>query len=417
VFINHRYVSVKVSESELRERNRALSVLLDISNFLSGFLRPGEVLDGALLKVLEHFRLDAGRVYLMDESGEALTLAAHRGIEATGLERVQLNEGFTGKAARTRSLILQHVSDLEDRERAALLASKGLRIVICAPLIAMDEVVGVMNLASARVIQLDQADIDLLIVIGNLVAVSLHNARLHENLEAKIKEVEEKGDTIKFFAYSGLHDLKSPAIGILGLTKLLKRHYCHLLDQRGRQYCEQIVKASGHLAALVERINAYIAAKEAPLTIEEVPVAEVLEMIRGEFAEILKERGVRWWEAENLPRIMADRLSLVRVFRNLVDNALKYGGPDLQEIRIDHREDAAHHVFAVSDDGVGIHKGQAERLFQVFERHETSRGTEGAGLGLAIIKVIAERHHGWVRMETGGARGVTFHVAIAKGLH
>ena len=90
MLINKKYLSVKFSESELRERNRALSILLDIGNFLSRPLQLKDVLDGVLLKVLDHFDLAAGRIYLTDETDQYLILAAHTGIEITGLERVRM---------------------------------------------------------------------------------------------------------------------------------------------------------------------------------------------------------------------------------------------------------------------------------------------------------------------------------------
>jgi GAF domain-containing protein len=262
MFVDKRYITVQFNEAELRARNRALAVLLDISNFLARSQKLGEVLAGALDKVLEHFHLDAGRIYLMDEGGQSLTLAAHRGIEVSGLEQVKITEGFTGKAARSSSFILQDVSDLDDLARAALLQQKGFKIIICVPLVAMGSVVGVLNLAVRRPIELDQGEIDLFIVIGNQIAIAIQNAKLYESLESKIREVAAKSETIKFFAYSALHDLKSPLIGIHGLSRRLHKQYRALLDERGQSYCDQILKAAGQVEALVERINAYISAKE-----------------------------------------------------------------------------------------------------------------------------------------------------------
>ncbi len=416
MLINQRYITVQFSETELRERNRALAVLLDISNFLSSTQRLTEVLNGALQKLLEHFQLDAGRVYLMDESGETLTLAAHCGVDVRGLERVHISEGFTGKAARTRSFILQEVSDLEDQARAALLLRKGLRIIICVPLMAMARVVGVLNLAASKPIELDQGIIDLFVLIGNQIAIAIQNARLYESLDAKVKEVAAKNETIKFFVYSALHDLKSPLIGVHGLTRRLHQQYCGLLDDRGKTYCDQILKATGHMQALLDRVNAYVTAKEAPLTIEPIQLKEITETIRNEFAAVLQQRGVVWIEPPAFPVVRVDRMSLIRVFRNLVDNALKYGGAELHEIRIAYRDDGLYHTVSVSDDGVGIKAQDQENIFKPFQRQETSRGVEGSGLGLAIIRVLAERHRGTVWVESSGPKGVTFYISIAKDM-
>jgi signal transduction histidine kinase len=409
-------VSLKVSEPQLRERNRALAVLLDMSSFLTTTRGIREVLEGALAKVLEFFEIEAGRIYLVDDSEENLVLGACIGVDSVGLERLKMGEGFSGKAAATRSFIAQHVSELPDRTRAELLLSKGFDVIICVPLIAMDRVLGVMNLATNRPIEFESAQIDLLISIGNQIAVAVNNARLYEDLQRKVKELKLQKESIEFFAYSISHDLKSPAIGIHGLTSLLHKHYGELLDDRGRMVCDQIVKAAEQVVRLVDRINAYIMAKESRLQFEAIPMKELTEAIRTEFSEVLAQRGVAWREDETLPTLVADRLSLLRVLRNLVDNALKYGGSDLHEIRIGCREEPDHHVISVGDDGVGLEVKDQEALFQVFHRDETARGVEGTGLGLATVKELAERHGGKVWLEPPGEKGTTFSISISKHL-
>jgi len=119
---DRKYVSIKLSEPKLKKRNRALSFLIDLSNCLATPMEPEKLLESALSMVLEYFSLKFGRIYLMEGNGKFLSLAAHRGIEITGLKKVHINEGFTGKAARTRSFIAQYVSQLEDKKRAALLS-------------------------------------------------------------------------------------------------------------------------------------------------------------------------------------------------------------------------------------------------------------------------------------------------------
>ena len=389
---------------------------MDISNFLASSLKLDDVLDGAAFKVLEHFEFDACRIYLMDKSGRHLNLAAFRGTDPGGLEQVGITEGFTGKAARTRSFIAQHVSELEDRERAALLTSKGFKIIICVPLIAVGEVVGVMNLASGKVMKLDQEMIDLLEVIGNQISVAIKNSGLYENILKKKNKLLEKKNMIEFFAYSTSHDLKGPAIAIYGISKLLNKKYGHILDDKGRDYCEKIQKTSEQIVALVEKINIYIQAKVAPLDIENIRIGGIIGELKEDFSSVLESRHINWIKPKKDHIIKADRLSITRVLRNLVDNALKYGGDNLSEIRIGYREDEDFHILSVDDDGVGIKKDQYDKIFQVYQREETSRGVAGAGLGLAIVKEVAERHGGKVWAEPGLEKGTTFHFAISKNL-
>lgn len=248
-------------------------------------------------------------------------------------------------------------------------------------------------------------------------------AKANEELRNEIAErkrieeaLEESTEKLKRFAYSVMHDLKSPTVGINGLTRLLQRQYEDRLDERGKKYCTQILRASEYLAKLVEKINAYIAAKETPLKMETFNVGEIFQILRDEFLSLSEERHIRWVEPERTPEIRADQLSLLRVFRNFVDNALKYGGDLLTEIRIGYQESEAFHIFSVSDDGVGIRKEHSEKIFGPFQRNETSKKIEGAGLGLAIVRETAERHHGQVWMEPGIEKGITFYISIAKDL-
>lgn len=129
--------------------------------------------------------------------------------------------------------------------------------------------------------------------------------------EDALKKSSEK---IKLFAYSVSHDLKSPAIGIYRLTKLLHKHYKYILDKKGKSYCDQILKASEQIAALVEQINVYISTKEVPLAIESIKLKEILRMVREEFSAQLNIRQTTFL---NLEREIRTRfLGSVNAFRH-----------------------------------------------------------------------------------------------------
>ncbi len=413
---NKTFISVKLSAPKLRKRNRALSHLIDMSNFLATPMGLEDLLKGALSMVMEYFSFEFGRIYLMDDGQEYLHLAAHQGIETAGLERVHISEGFTGKAARTKSFVAQYVSQLEDEKRAAFLADKGLLIDICVPLVSRKKVGGVMNLASSKVIHLDQDKIDLLTAVGNQIAVAANNARLYGELKKNIHMLKEKQDMIEFFTYSMAHDLKSPAVGVYGLTQLLQKKYGDQLDEKGRTYCRQILKTSEQMVMLVEKLNAFIATREAPMIFEKIETAEIVAEIGREFSSALKEQGVAWSQAKDLPAIVGDRMAISRVFRNFVENALKYGGETLKNIRIQYREEPQFHVFSFSDDGAGISGKDRKKIFERFHRNGSARGISGSGLGLAIVREVAERHGGRAWVAPGTTRGATFHMAIAKDL-
>lgn len=243
-----------------------------------------------------------------------------------------------------------------------------------------------------------------------LLKVEVNERRLAE------AALEKSSEKIKRFAYSVSHDLKNPAVGIHGLTKRLQKIYRGLLDEKGKRYCDQILKASEQIAALVEKINIYISTKETPFDIETVKLKEVLLMIREEFALQLNTREISWSEPDCLPEIRMDRLSILRILRNLVDNSLKYGGNKLSEIEFGYKESGEFHVLSIKDNGAGLKEKDFNKIFGLFTREATSQEVQGTGLGLAIVKEIAEQSKGNVWAEPGPKKGMTVFVSISKHL-
>ena len=228
------------------------------------------------------------------------------------------------------------------------------------------------------------------------------------------EELKESSRKIKQFAYSVVHDLKNPAISIHGLARNLRNKCGHMLDDKGKKFCTQILSSAEEIASLVDKINVFISAQEVPLVLQQVSLQETLHIIREEFSLQLDLRSIKWLEPKNLPDITADRLSLLRVLRNLVDNALKYGGEKLSEIEIGYKNSGAFHVLSVRDDGVGLGNGESNGLFSMFMRKKTALGIEGAGLGLAIVKEVAALHKGQVWIEHNPKKGITFFVSFSK---
>jgi signal transduction histidine kinase len=154
------------------------------------------------------------------------------------------------------------------------------------------------------------------------------------------------------------------------------------------------LKASEQIVDLVEKIYTFISAKETPVVIEKVALAEVFNLVRQEFRTQFEHRRLYWKEPEHAPDIFADRLSLMRILRNLVENALKYGGDGLTGIQINYSDDGVRHLICVTDDGAGLRESDRKKIFALFSRSKHSSGVQGAGLGLAIVKELARQHKG-----------------------
>ncbi len=230
------------------------------------------------------------------------------------------------------------------------------------------------------------------------------------------KDLIEQTEKIMLFSYSIAHDIKAPTICIHGLIKLFIKKFSRLLPEKGRRYCTQILRSAEHIMSLVDQINLYLSAKESPLTIESVPLKELTNTIREEFSIQLNARQIKWIEPAELPVIRGDGMALLRVLRNCIDNALKYGGETLRKVTIQYKQTPQFHILSVENDGTSITKDECETVFELFRREKSSQGVQGTGLGLAIVKEIIERHKGEVWAEPGKPKGIVFHMSIARGL-
>jgi PAS domain S-box-containing protein len=234
-----------------------------------------------------------------------------------------------------------------------------------------------------------------------------------KHAEAALKESSEQ---IKLFSYSISHDLKNPAISIYLLTKRLEKNFENILDEKANNYCRQILNAAEQIKHLVGQINTYISTNEVPLNIEWIDMNQVLQEIKKEFSRALDNRRIIWSQPYDIPAMKIDKMSILRVLRNLVDNALKHGGDNLTEIKIGYSGFKKFHILSVYDDGHGIGNSNLKTIFNKFHRNETSVGTEGVGLGLAIVKTIAEHHGGDAWVEPNAEKGKTFYLSISKFL-
>lgn len=139
-------------------------------------------------------------------------------------------------------------------------------------------------------------------------------------------------------------------------------------------------------------------------------------MVKEEFSPQFNIRQIVWEEPKDLPEIRADSISLLRVLRNLVDNSLKYGGNELSEITIGFNDSPDFHTIFLKDDGVGLKKESTKNVFGGFYRFASSKGIKRTGLGLSIVKKIADRQGGTVWMEPGPIKGIIFYLSIFKEL-
>jgi PAS domain S-box-containing protein len=256
--------------------------------------------------------------------------------------------------------------------------------------------------------------------------VEARTAQLAKANEELKKEIEQRAEAeralakssndFRIFAHSVVHDLKSPTIGLHGLARNLKKRSQDALDEKGHAYLDRIMEAARNVANLVDEISSYMASKEAPLKLEGLNMVEIFQALKDEFSRRIESRGISLIFPGETINLRADSVSIVRGLRNLIDNAIKYGGEMLTEIRVEYQLDDRYHYLKVTDNGVGIPEKSYEKIFGLFERDESSYALPGTGLGLAIVQEISRRHGGNIRVVPTTEGRTTFSLSISRFL-
>jgi signal transduction histidine kinase len=228
--------------------------------------------------------------------------------------------------------------------------------------------------------------------------------------EKLIAELEAKNAELERFTYTVSHDLKSPLITIRGFLGFLERDALAGQIDRLKADIARITEATNKMQYLLDDLLELSRIGRLMNPPQEVPfdtiVREAVEMVQGR----IQARGVMVEIGVDLPVIRGDRARLLEVVQNLVDNAVKFMGDQPQprvEIGCGELNKDQQWVFFVRDNGSGIDPRYHQRVFDLFEKLDSS--TEGTGVGLTLARRIIEVHGGriWVESE-GQGKGSTF---------
>ncbi|MEW6333824.1 MAG: ATP-binding protein [Thermodesulfobacteriota bacterium] len=237
--------------------------------------------------------------------------------------------------------------------------------------------------------------------------------RAEQELKRAVTDLERSNRDLEQFAYVASHDLQEPLRMVSSYTELLARHYEGRLDEKARKFIDYARDGAVRMQALINDLLMYSRIGTRGRPPEAVDTHALLgEAHRNLAAQIEENRAII--TNDGLPTVRADASQLVQVFQNLISNAIKYQGEGAPHIHVAAREDGQEWVFSVRDNGIGIEKQYAERVFVIFQRLHTRQEYPGTGIGLALCKRIVERHGGriWFASEPGS--GTTFFFTIPK---
>ncbi|MGE5297499.1 MAG: ATP-binding protein [Solirubrobacterales bacterium] len=236
-------------------------------------------------------------------------------------------------------------------------------------------------------------------------------AKANEHLAETVRDLRRSNKELQDFAYVAAHDLKAPLRGIGTLTDWITADYADKFDEQGRQQLRLLKGRVARLSELIDGILHYSEIGRVASRLQRVDVNElVLEMV----ALLDPPKHVEVTVQGPLPVVVCEKIRLGQVFRNLIDNAIKYMDKPQGRIEIACEEQEEFWRFAVSDNGPGIDGKYFEKIFQMFQTLAPRDERESTGIGLAIVKKIVELCGGSVWVESEVGVGTTFFFTLRK---
>ena len=249
------------------------------------------------------------------------------------------------------------------------------------------------------------------------LVLSLRYAIMRAEAEARqhalMDELARVNKELEGFAYIVSHDLKAPLRGIRTVVDWLVSDYGDSFNEEGREQLDLLTGRVNRMHGLIEGVLSYSRAGRKHQTCMDVD----LNLVLSEIVDILAPPPHIQVTIEGAwPRVFCEPTSMTQVFQNLISNAIKYNDKPEGRIRVTCGEEGPYWHFTVTDNGCGIPQKQFNRIFEMFTTLKARDQYESTGVGLPIVKKIAESCGGRVWVESEEGNGSTFHVHWPKEL-
>ena len=404
--------------TRLRQMVVRLSRLVEISVTLNSTLDLDRLLQFIVRSAADLVESEAASILLVGDKTRDLYIAAATDADPETLQKnpVPKEGSIAGTVFREdRPLILNELGATGQRYPEAGEGERfSVRSLIGVPLRIRDDVTGVLEAVNKRQGIFDEADLLTLTNIASLAAVAISNARQLEALNRAYDELGNLDQLKTDFIAIASHELRTPLGLILGNASLLKE----LSGEDVSEHADAVLNSAMRMRALIEDMTNLnmLQAGSANLALTKRPLQPIVQLVYEEALELVtaREQTIKLSLPPEKLEAMVDEEKITMALTNLLNNAIRFT-PKERELRLTLEQHGHEAWLRVHDDGIGLVPDELETVFDSFYQVEDhlTRQHDGLGLGLPIVKAIAESHGGRVWVESEGPdQGATFTIAL-----
>ncbi len=404
--------AARLLQSRQRENERLLA-LQRASAVVAARSTTREVIDEVLRTASSLLGQASASIYLWDAQADVLRLAQNADPAGRPVSAVlSRGEGMSGDLlAKLEPVVVNDYATWSGATSTGV--ETGLRAVLGVPLVRAGSLLGAIVLRSYDATTFTLDDARLLSLFGDQAVAALANAEAFERQRAAMEQLEKVNRAKSEFVSIVSHEFRTPLTGIQGFSEMMKDEDLSLVEMK--EYAADINKDAQRLNRMITEMLDLDRMEAGRMTLH--PETVELNALVSEAADRVRPNApghpIRLALDDGLPALSADRDRLTQVVANLLSNAVKYS-PTGGEIVVTTSRDGAGIHLAVHDHGMGIPKDKLDDIWERYSRVDTdkTRGIQGTGLGLPIVRQIVTMHGGraWAESEVG--RGSTFHVVL-----
>lgn len=231
-------------------------------------------------------------------------------------------------------------------------------------------------------------------------------------LEQKNTELTNSNEALERFAFASSHDLREPLNNINSFTGLILKDAIKENNAKHINYATVIQNSCENLDSLIRGILDYSMLKSSNAIVS-VDLNQTLQSVKDDLKSTIHNRNAII-KAESLPKINSDKTKIYQVFKNIIENGIKYNKSAQPLLEINCEDHGNKWRLKFKDNGIGIAKAHQEEIFQMFKRLHTKEEYQGSGIGLASIKTFIDNLSGQIVVNSDLGKGSEFVIDLPK---
>jgi PAS domain S-box-containing protein len=411
-------------EEELLKQNMRSQLFSDVTIKIRESLDIDEILHTSVTEVLQLLHADRVLIFRLwsDGSGTIVKEAVVPGfpvLQALNIIDPCFSESYVEKYRHGRIGSIHDIDNTNiDPCYYEMLQSFGVKANLVVPILFKNQLWGLLvahQCAHKR--NWTTWETELLRQLADQIGIAVSQAQLLEQETRQREELARSNDELQQFAFIASHDLQEPLRKIKTFGDRLKATCGHAFTEQGSDYLERMQNAAQRMQTLIEDLLTLSRVTTRTQPFMSVDLAQITQEVLSDLEVTIQQSGA-CVEVGELATVIGDPFQMRQLLQNLLGNAIKFHRPQeppyvkiySEVTRAINSSELCH--LMIEDRGIGFEEKYLSRIFNVFQRLHGRSEYDGTGIGLAICRKIAERHHGSITAISQPGAGAKFIVTL-----